>query len=564
MRNKTKTFLILAGIILLGFLLRIIGLDKPDGFWYDEAITYYSASLNSIFEVVKSTVHGPLYFTLLHFWIKFIGESDLVIRLFSVLTGVLTIPIMYLAGKELKNSNLGLIAATLTGINSLFIYYSQEVRFYPLLIFLVAINALFLIKSAKKPDCKNFTCLGISMLLVISTYVLSFLFVFFEIIALWIYIYFEKKDFLKIFYKFLMSLTLVGLIFTFFALNNFISTFMGIGKYYRNTFDVFPFDLSVLFMIFQNWTTPQIIGLTNNITGYVEKLFLNTPINELAVFVLFPMGIQLITFLKGILEKKKLTIIHILAITIIGFLGVEIIATLLNKFSIVTRYTLVCVPFFILICSYGLFIMKKTRILMTYLVLTSIFYIITVPYSAPKMQRPEGQKLGAALLNKYPLNEKDIVLLPLVPYQLDKHFKKKSKRISLESTFINDKKGLASIIGNENAQILNAKTSYDVFKNYLSSKYAPKSLEKFLQKKYYNNLENGRYFIIVENKSFNIYSKRDLNFVTNSVEYEKQSIIFMLLSKLTFDIVDISYDNLIPVSIDNNGPWVIYIFKKDN
>src|SRR3989339_450616 len=94
---------ILVVIILLGFFLRIFRFYKPQGFWLDEAYCFYEAKASFPFGILSKLyhddIHAPLYVFILHFWMKLwghLGEHDWVIRLLSIIFGILTIPVIYL------------------------------------------------------------------------------------------------------------------------------------------------------------------------------------------------------------------------------------------------------------------------------------------------------------------------------------------------------------------------------------------------------------------------------------------------------------------------------------
>ncbi len=76
---------VLAGILVLAFSIRLIGLDK--GIWLDEAFTIQMISKANLLEMLQNLrgdVHPPLYYVLLYFWLK-ITNSEESLRLFSVL-----------------------------------------------------------------------------------------------------------------------------------------------------------------------------------------------------------------------------------------------------------------------------------------------------------------------------------------------------------------------------------------------------------------------------------------------------------------------------------------------
>ncbi len=144
-------FLIL-GIILLSFGLRLYHLDTFS-FWTDEGLTPLRSGY-SIPEILSNTItiqagsgqdtHPPLYYLIIHFSRKLWGETDFAYRFPSVLAGILLVPLVYQFGRRLKNRWLGLLAAGITAVNPLQIWYAQEARMYTLLVLLAALTSYVL------------------------------------------------------------------------------------------------------------------------------------------------------------------------------------------------------------------------------------------------------------------------------------------------------------------------------------------------------------------------------------------------------------------------------------
>jgi len=124
-------------ITFIGGVLRIILLDHK-GFWLDETFSVWMANQNvadTLQWIVKIDQHPPLYYLLLHYWIGHYGDTPYYARLFSVLFGTGTIPIIYLIGKRISGTVVGLIAALFFSLSPFNVYYAQEARMYTLLTF---------------------------------------------------------------------------------------------------------------------------------------------------------------------------------------------------------------------------------------------------------------------------------------------------------------------------------------------------------------------------------------------------------------------------------------------
>jgi hypothetical protein len=129
--TKLKTALwILAGVTLFGLALR---LAVPRGIWLDEAISVHQAhlSFHDLFENLQyGDRHPPLHHIVLWLDVKAFGDSEMAVRIPSIVAGTLAIPALYLLGRELYDRRTGLVAATFGAASPLLIWYSQEARMY--------------------------------------------------------------------------------------------------------------------------------------------------------------------------------------------------------------------------------------------------------------------------------------------------------------------------------------------------------------------------------------------------------------------------------------------------
>ncbi len=91
--------------------------------------------------------NGPLYFVLLRGWVALTGISEYGMRFFSLLFGVLGIPLTYVVGRRWFDRRVGLLAALLVTVSPYLIWYAQEVKMYALVLAL-ALTALYSLRRA--------------------------------------------------------------------------------------------------------------------------------------------------------------------------------------------------------------------------------------------------------------------------------------------------------------------------------------------------------------------------------------------------------------------------------
>jgi hypothetical protein len=118
--------------------------------------------------------HVPLYFLLMRPWAA-LGESEFILRLFSVIWGTLSVALMVPVGRLLAGERVGLIAAVILATSPFHIWYSQEARMYTFLAFLVLLAHWFLIRNLHRPTAANWVGYGLAMAAAVYTHYLALL-----------------------------------------------------------------------------------------------------------------------------------------------------------------------------------------------------------------------------------------------------------------------------------------------------------------------------------------------------------------------------------------------------
>lgn len=159
-------------ILIFAFVIRLISLNQS--LWLDEATSVLTASNFSLTEIITKFApgdfHPPLYYLLLKFWLSAFGNSEVVVRLLSVVFGVATVYVIYLIGKKLFTEKLAFVASLIFAIAPLHIYYSQEARMYSLATFLSTVSVLFFLKILeKKPKILDWVLFSFSLALLVFT-----------------------------------------------------------------------------------------------------------------------------------------------------------------------------------------------------------------------------------------------------------------------------------------------------------------------------------------------------------------------------------------------------------
>lgn len=145
-----------AGGILLRFWAR-------SGLWLDEALTVNIARhpLSQLHALLRQDGAPPLYYVLLHFWMKFFGDSNLGVRSLSGVISVLTLPVAWLIGRTYGRKEAWALLVLLASA-PFAIYYGTETRMYSLVMLLGALGMLALLRAMQRPRPLNLIGLALA------------------------------------------------------------------------------------------------------------------------------------------------------------------------------------------------------------------------------------------------------------------------------------------------------------------------------------------------------------------------------------------------------------------
>lgn len=123
-------FILSAFVVLLGIIIRQIGLDR--GIWMDEMASIFIAESEYFLEALRMNNYPPSYFFLLRLWSS-ISSNEVHLRQLSVIFGVLSI-IVTMVWIHHYSKTASLLAGFLIASSPFLIQYSQEIQVYPLLV----------------------------------------------------------------------------------------------------------------------------------------------------------------------------------------------------------------------------------------------------------------------------------------------------------------------------------------------------------------------------------------------------------------------------------------------
>lgn len=147
-----KSPLILVYLILISLILKY-RLLTTGGLWFDEVYGIYISELPipELLHKLTFDYSPPLFYLILHIWIKIFGNQDFNLRLLPLLTHLITIPTSYLITQKLYNRPTAILSTTIITLSGLTTYYAIEVRMYSLVLLISIINTYFFLKTFEKP-----------------------------------------------------------------------------------------------------------------------------------------------------------------------------------------------------------------------------------------------------------------------------------------------------------------------------------------------------------------------------------------------------------------------------
>jgi hypothetical protein len=141
--------------------------------WLDEALTFDIARLplSHLQGALKRDGAPPLYYVLLHFWIRVFGPSNLEVRSLSGVLSCATLPFVWIAGRRIGGRTVAAGAVVLVASSPFAVRYATENRMYALVAFLTAAGLVAMQRALEKPTVGNLVGVGLAAsLLLYSQY----------------------------------------------------------------------------------------------------------------------------------------------------------------------------------------------------------------------------------------------------------------------------------------------------------------------------------------------------------------------------------------------------------
>lgn len=142
-------------VLSLAAWVRFYEIDKP-AIWSDEGFTLILSALSpsSIIFHTGQDVHPPLYYLVLHVWLDMGGDTIAVARSLSALFGLGTVALGIWLTYLLSNQRAAVLAGLLLALFPFAVRYSQEIRMYAMLGFLMVGATVAFVYWLRRPEKK--------------------------------------------------------------------------------------------------------------------------------------------------------------------------------------------------------------------------------------------------------------------------------------------------------------------------------------------------------------------------------------------------------------------------
>lgn len=150
-----------------------------EGYWIDEGLSIGIAR-HAFFDipgVLRQDGSPPLYYMLLHFWLKPFGASENATHALSLVFSTLTIPVGLWAGWKLFGRWAGIVTGILCAANPFLTTYAQETRQYSLVVLLSLLATTFFLFTYVERERKYLPLFSIALVGLLYTHLWSAFFV---------------------------------------------------------------------------------------------------------------------------------------------------------------------------------------------------------------------------------------------------------------------------------------------------------------------------------------------------------------------------------------------------
>ena len=563
--NKTELYFITI-LTIIAFVIRLVAMNNIGELAYDEIASWYFASKKSVFDTVLSLiredVNMPLYFVILHFWIKLFGDSEKSMHLCSLIATIPLIPLSFYLMKSLFNKTSAYFASVLFALNTFCIYYSMEVNFFALVILLSLLVSFAFVKMLEKFEKKYVIAFTILHTLLFYTFSLVPILSLFYLIVGFSYVLIKKRNIRDFALLSLLNvlLCLPALVFVIYNVLILNSNFVFLA---HQTFD---FNWCALCDIMENFFSYENSAIINKINTFDFDNFQDKLNIGYVVFVVVPVLISIFVLLKAFLAKNLRLNLFVLP-SFLAFVYVLLLASA-NAIYFQTKYLLMVFPVFVCCMAFGISLIRNKALscsLFVLIVYLSAMHLVFSPANVYNLHNVNVGNINSVLNNIADINDGDYILSSFYSNKL-KMYINKGNMIPFafdEALILKDKASVKFYFGEELLSKLNKDNIKSKMKEYIVNNKIPDGFRDNMSN-YLNKMKKGDKFILIS-AHYKDFAPIDLPFGINEQNYDSVPTFELLVNKALRDAKKLADENLkfVKKYDDEKRNYSIYIYEKN-
>ena len=151
--NKRAVQVVFLLVILINIYFKFFFLSEMHVKFDDAFSIFYSQqSLTELYAKLSQEANPPLYFTLLHFWIKLFGVGVVAVKSLSAIFSIGSAAVIFMIAKRYMNLLGVLVVSILFVFSNLHFDFSHEVRAFSLVFFLSSLSIYLFLRVI---DCSS-------------------------------------------------------------------------------------------------------------------------------------------------------------------------------------------------------------------------------------------------------------------------------------------------------------------------------------------------------------------------------------------------------------------------
>jgi uncharacterized membrane protein len=335
-RLKQRDAILLLLILVAAFILRFYRLGL-ESFWMDELYVMVETDptlpVDQLFHYLKCCdQHPPLFYLCEKIFFYLFGQSEVSARILPAAAGTAGVWAMYLLGKEIRNKQLGLIAAALACVNYFEIYYSREARGYSFEFLFSALSLVFLFRLIKNLRLRDMWFYSLFALCAIYSHYFGVFLLLGEFGAAFVLFFSDQRK--RLYFRRFSGSALI--ILAGFAV--WLPVFLTVGRF--TLFWLSPTPGNWLFVFFDMY-----FGKSPDLTHIMTVLL-----------IIYVVGVFASRSWKwpGTARSGPALSLVVLGVTVLLSYGIPYLRSVLVTPMLVDRYTIIVLPCLLVAIAYGI------------------------------------------------------------------------------------------------------------------------------------------------------------------------------------------------------------------